>query len=476
MDEARKHFISAVSRGVWLYGVSLVNNLVGFVYWLAILGIASKEIVGETSATVGLALVLSGLLSLGLSMSVKRFLGESIGKGDVERTRRIYWSTIYMVFMVSAGGLAVLLAVAYCTGGFMGYSFEKIAYASLLAFLTSHLTSISIYISMLRTLTLFKVNLVANIAKLVLGLTLVYIGLGWVGAYLGYVLQYLILLLASLIYTVHVYGFTLEIDWGELREIVVAGLANWIPSTITILGQWLGVVVLYGAAPSSTVGEYYIVFLIANFITYIGVNLVNMMLPLLPRIEGGREDVVRRVLVFTYTIIIPVAIALIMYPDPILSLFNMVSQRASTALRLLLASAFPQLLISASIGLLYSYNSYRRVLSLGLLQNLPRIILYITLSPVYGAIGTAASYTIGSYIAVGYALALGTRYHYLPIDRRLLYSLAFSIAVPAIVYYLSGGNGLAYILSIPLVYMVLIASNTVSREDLRLLLANIFRE
>ena len=54
-----------VRGGLWLYLRSLVNNLSGFIYWMAISTIGGAEIVGLTSATVALASVVISFLSLG---------------------------------------------------------------------------------------------------------------------------------------------------------------------------------------------------------------------------------------------------------------------------------------------------------------------------------------------------------------------------------------------------------------------------
>ena len=54
-----------VRGGLWLYLRSLVNNLSGFIYWMAISTIGGAEIVGLMSATVALASVVISFLSLG---------------------------------------------------------------------------------------------------------------------------------------------------------------------------------------------------------------------------------------------------------------------------------------------------------------------------------------------------------------------------------------------------------------------------
>jgi len=55
-----------VRGGLWLYLRSLVNNLSGFIYWMAVSAVGGAEIVVLTNTTVALAsVVTSFLLSLG---------------------------------------------------------------------------------------------------------------------------------------------------------------------------------------------------------------------------------------------------------------------------------------------------------------------------------------------------------------------------------------------------------------------------
>lgn len=56
--------------------------------------IGGAEIVGLTSATVALAGIVSGFLSLGEEAGVRRFVGACKGTGDKEGVANYFWSTI----------------------------------------------------------------------------------------------------------------------------------------------------------------------------------------------------------------------------------------------------------------------------------------------------------------------------------------------------------------------------------------------
>ena len=96
--------MSRVSRvvrgGFWLYGTSVVNNLMGFIYWMIISAIAGSEVLGTTSAVIGFSSLIAGVLGLGVAVGLQRFLGMCLGSNDVECLRRYFWSTASFLSLI----------------------------------------------------------------------------------------------------------------------------------------------------------------------------------------------------------------------------------------------------------------------------------------------------------------------------------------------------------------------------------------
>jgi len=67
-------------------------------------------------------------------------------------------------------------------------------------------------------------------------------------------------------------------------------------------------------------------------------------------------------------------------------------------LEILLLSMLPMAILSGINALVYSYGNYKQVLLIGLALSVPRTVLYIILVPLYGGMGAAMSYTLGSVI------------------------------------------------------------------------------
>jgi len=85
------------------------------------------------------------------------------------------------------------------------------------------------------------------------------------------------------------------------------------------------------------------------------------------------------------------------------------SDDGSFALEILMFSMLPIVLSLGVRTLVYAYGNYRQVLAIGLGLNLPRIVLYFTLIPVYGTTGAALSFTVGSVIGLVVSLFIAKK-------------------------------------------------------------------
>jgi O-antigen/teichoic acid export membrane protein len=98
-------------------------------------------------------------------------------------------------------------------------------------------------------------------------------------------------------------------------------------------------------------------------------------------------------------ILSPLSLAVISYSADVINLLGQDYSNASIFLRILLLTALVSPLSTMIHQLIYAYGNYRLVLYLGLASNIPRILLYFLLVPVYGGTGAAISFLIGSIIS-----------------------------------------------------------------------------
>ena len=82
----------------------------------------------------------------------------------------------------------------------------------------------------------------------------------------------------------------------------------------------------------------------------------------------------------------------------IISKFGQYYVNGSSSLEILLLSMLPMTVLGGINALVYSYGNYRDVLIIGLAISIPRTEQYFLLVPIFGGIGAALSYTLGSII------------------------------------------------------------------------------
>ena len=121
--------------------------------------------------------------------------------------------------------------------------------------------------------------------------------------------------------------------------------------------------------------------------------------PLLPTLSGmtdGRKRMCWRILKIGLALMTPITAVLIAYPWlPTLVLGGKYPNIAPIMLVLAL-STIPLAITFPITNLVYAYGNYFQVLKIGLAQNIPRIILYLTITPILGGLGTAIAYLTGS--------------------------------------------------------------------------------
>ncbi len=464
-----------VRGGFWLYGVNIINSVSGFLYWLVISILAGSETLGFTSATVGLATLIIGLLSLGIQIGLRRFLGRCIGLGDRECLAKYLWTSVLFtttIYLVAGFVLHVL--------GFLGidlwsYTPEMLRIASIIVLLGVFQVLRAFLVSILRTDVLFLSTIVGNVLKFVIGVGLVYLGFGWVGAAIGYLFVYLATLIISLAYALRFIGFRFVLARNVLVDVLRAGVVSWLPNIIVLAGQWLGVLFVFGSSGAVETGYYYIAYAISGVVLAIGTSLLGLLLPVLSGMVDGRKRAASRVLRISLLFMAPIAVFIATYPWLLLGLLGREYVAASNILTILLLSSVPLAITACINSLIYAYGYYRMVLLIGLSQNIPRIILYLSLVPLYGGLGAAISFTLGTYSGLLTSLFIAYKIRFY-IDMR---SIGITIAIPlalGIASYILGLHWIIGLIVIASSYIFYARLGILSRRDLRDILSAFMSE
>ncbi len=465
MTESRKAVHGFVKGSIWLYLSVLVNNFFGFIYWLLISRTAGKEVLGSTSAIVGMATLVIGLLSFGVGIGLQRYLGEHLAKGEKERARAYFWSVLIfnMLLYLSTG---LLLVLAGSLGFSLGsYTPKMLVLAGILVAMGFTQPFMALYYSELRTNLHLFASMMGNVLRVVMGVMLVLLGFGWVGATLGYLMFNLSYIALGFSYAVKRLSLSLIFSKPLLKEVLEAGMASWAPTVIMLAGQWIGVVAVYTSAGALETGDYYIAFAIATLVLAITNAVLSLLIPVLSGMSDGRKRLTAKALRLVFAVASPIAVALAAYPNAPLSILGKEYITASNILSLLAISALPVAFSTAITGLLYAYKDYKNVLFLGLAQNIPRLIFYFTLIPSMKGFGAALAYTVGSFTGLTYVVHLSKA-----INVKLPWKEAFvAVLVPGASAFLVIGLNISWLIGIPLILSTVLTYprlRVLSREEI----------
>ena len=398
-----------VRSGFWLYLSSLTNTLSGFIYWLLISRLAGPKILGLTTATIGLAALVTGVVSFGITIALQRFVGECRGRNDYQCESEYFWGALLMSILVYAGTGLVLFFIGVAGKGFSSYSPHMLEAAGIIVLLGLWGIVNSYVIATLETKLVFLAALTGNTVKILAGVLLVYLGFGWIGVTAGYASSWAVMLAFLTPRTISRNLPVVLPRLERVKSLLKAGLSNWTPGVLTILGQWLAVIAVFGYSGAVQTGYYYVANTIAGFVLGISTMIMGVMVPVLSGMSDGRKRLAWSALRISLAVIGPISGYLVFYPESILGLLGHTYTRASLVLSVLALGYIPVLLTAGVFNLVYAYGMYKETLYIGLYQNVPRVILYLILTPVLQGLGTALSMAIGGVTGLAYALIVSRK-------------------------------------------------------------------
>ncbi len=451
--------------GLWLYLSSVVNNFFGFIFWLTISAIAGPNVLGVVSAVIGLSSMVMNLTSLGIPIGMQRFLGMYVSRREL--FAEFFWSSTLLLLSIELTVAVALTAMVLMGIPILNFSAPMILVASLMTVVSALGSCItSLLVSLVRTNILTLATFIGNIAKLVLGTTLVLAGFGWVGAAIAYVAIPLAIVVIGFYSSRTLIWARPRLDLDKAKEVVKAGIASWIPNTILVLGQQLAILSVFGARGAVETGLLYLALTIAGFIGAIATSMLSLLLPVLSSMESGRETLCSYAIRLSLSLATPIAVAIALYPSLPLSLLGKSYVEASPLLRMVMPSVLLLIPTSAIVNLFYSYGMYRRVAVAGTLSSGVRVCLYLALVPIYGASGAAIAYTLGAAAPIPYLVY--TARGMVRVEPRHILTVLLVPSVTALALHLLNAP---WYVGIPLVlasYILYTRLGAVTRRDLRI--------
>lgn len=389
-----------VRGGLWLYVGGLLSSLLAYVYWLLASRIVGPSVVGSAAAVVAFSSLIVGLLGLGLPTGLMRFIGLSLGRGDFRLALSYSASTLLFTAGLDIAAAIILILLYQLGCAAFSLSGVELFTAAVLVALNWYTVLTSTFNAMLRAELTALAQLTSAAVRLTAGITLLYLGFGFVGIMMGYIASSLTtdLLLLTLWLKVK-RGVKPEASLKLVGDNVKAGLASWIPDMLTIIGQQIGVLSLYGLVGRVETGLYYVAFAIASIVYSLPTSILSLSLPMLSGLSEGRDRAALRATRLSLATATPVALILAAYPHLPLQLLGQNYLEAAQPLRILALGVLASTIVSGYSSYIYAEGRYSHVTTIGLVGNGSRLALYSILVG-YGESGVALAYTLGFLAAL----------------------------------------------------------------------------
>jgi len=349
------------------------------------------------------------MAKIGVANGVQRFLGKSFLEKNLGQAKVFIKAAILLVTIGIFASSAILLFLGDLIINYYHIDFVLV-FLTILLVASTCFTNLfrGIVISSLKTKILPVINIISGIIKIGLAIILVSIGIGAVGIMIGIISFFA---LSSSLLAINVIMIIKSSEkksekklMDAIRLTFSAGVVTWIPELIMKPGIHLGTIIIFGFQGASQAGVYFIGFSVFYAILQITFVLLTIGFPILSGMSDGRKKLVWRLTKMSLVFGMPISSIFIFYASDILQVFGKVYSEGSFALEILFFSTLPLIIGMGVRTLVYAYGNYRQVLAIGLGQNLPRIILYFILIPMYGISGAALSFTVGSII--GFIISL----------------------------------------------------------------------
>ena len=251
------------------------------------------------------------------------------------------------------------------------------------------------------------------------------------------------------------------------KDLLVGGIASWIPMLIYDVGIHLGTIVLYGARGSEDTAIFFISLTIVNALLLGTVSFTAIGLPILSSIQDGRKRFAWQTIRWGYIISVPLASSIFFYSREVLGLLGQNYIEGETSLQILLLSLPPTIILSGIGNLVYSYGNYKQSLVIDLFMSVPRVLLYFLLVPIYGSIGASISFTIGSLTGLVVSIIVARKIGMLIFWKDLVLLFFVPILIGFILHSFEINYVIGIFATIIISYISFSKLNTITRSDVR---------
>ena len=483
---------NAVGQGAaYIYIEAVASIIFGYLFWIIVSKIGSAQIIGTSSAVITIAGIFAYVATIGTDNGILRFLGKSFSEKRLDETKVFVKASLLLVSAGTLGCIVLILGIKEWIYGSFGIDFS-LTVLTILIMGSSAIYALfySVVTASLKTKVLPKTLIISSSIKLALAIILLSIGTGVLGLTISFAVSNFLscILLGIVILAYFKSPFSQSrisknkeenIDdrnmnigfFQAFRCLLLASIATWIPSLISIIGSQLGTVIVFGSQGAFQSGIYFISFIIVTGITEIMYSLFVIALPVLSAMKHGRRRFAWQTIRLSLIVALPLSSSLVFYSKEIMQLIGREYVEGTLSLQILLLSVFPTGVAAGINALVYSYGNYRQVLAIGLAMNMPRTVLYFILVPTYGSTGAALSYTIGAAAGLGMSIIIARKTGMAIFWKTLVLALTIPLAAGFILQSFDVNYILAISCTLLVSYVMLFKLKVITKPDLQVFLS-----
>ncbi len=408
-----------------VYVTNLVPAALTYIFWLIVANHAGAETVGTVVALGSLAMILSSMAGLEVAIGMKRFLGKAVADNNLLVFKQIFASSMLIIAGTTTATLLIMLHPFFDILGRVGIK-EQFLPVIVIIVVSNVLINMLVngLISALKSKLMIIPYIISSSGRfpvLFLLFTLLEVSemnVAW--AYSSHYVVLSVILAGVMFYALRKISGRLFADLKNNTKLVLEGsLSKWLPQIVGVIESSLATLTIFSLKGALETGLYYISFAIFSIISMIpsAINMVSH--PVMSGMDTERQkEFLSKSLKFGFLVTMPIAAVAYYYSEPILTVFGKEFSVSTDILSILLISLPMAIIMDGCFYLLFARGNYRNLLYLGFSVNATRMVAYFMLVPVYGGIGSAIAYVIGSVIQLSMTIIL-VRKEKLKIDYRV---------------------------------------------------------
>jgi O-antigen/teichoic acid export membrane protein len=409
-----------VGKNIWHVTLwTILTSAFTYVFWFISAKFVGPSAIGVASYMGSLILIISTVDVLDISLGMKRSLGIAISKGDIGRFKQILTaSTLFVslivgitVFFILVPGLNLIHLLRINDN----YSAIFIVMVIILPF---QMIFTEALIAASRSRDLIKPIIIGSLARFPVFFSILYtLDDPVLGTILGYFSMWYITAGLYGYYTFKIFRHSVKSAVEHLatdvKHVLEAGMASWVPHTMYMLGAQLGVVSVVTSAGESAGGKFYLamgIYLVTTFIVMGITKVTHSSISNLTR-EKEQTSFLLYSIRIAYLFTMPISVPIFFFSSKLLAIMGNEFSTSGPALSILVLS-LPLAIVSEMVYFfMYGKAEHRIVLLLGLAGNAPRVVLYFILPIYLGIDGAALAYVIGSVCQVALSITFGKKYY-----------------------------------------------------------------